>query len=261
MAEIAEYMKENLKLSFASWSQGQKVGSLAGFLIAGAVTLLGSAGIAFYLQSSVHRYWPLALGFWFLFTVLVITPFRMWRYERNRVEVAEAKLRPKFKCSFDNSPGCQHPTKFKLRDIRTRAVLSSTNIRMFRIRVEAEAPGGLKDCRANLISLKRGNRVLFDHDALPLTIAPAERPDPLSRDVRDNVPEHVDLFCLTERNEVLIYPPGRSFPISIHPDTLFTGAGEYRFHVVISAADSASAELDVVLKWTGDWHTAEAYAG
>lgn len=66
---------------------------------------------------------------------------------------------------------------------------------------------------------------------------------------------------MTEKNEVVIYPPGRSLPISIRPDALFTEPGEYCFHLVVSAAETASTELDVVLKWTGDWQTAEAYAG
>jgi len=137
MPAIAEYIKENLRLSFASWSQGQKVGPLAGLVGATVVGLLGSAGIA-YLLPSVQRYWPLALLIFFLFLALVVTPFRMWRHERKRVELAEQRPRPKLACFFDKGTSCQHRTKLKARDMRTGSVLSSTNIRIFRARVETD---------------------------------------------------------------------------------------------------------------------------
>jgi hypothetical protein len=183
----------------------------------------------------------------------------MWKIEKERAESIEATLRPALRCFFDKSSGCQHPTKVKVRDPGTGASLGSVRIRLFRIRVETPLPGGVKDCRANLLWLKRDNRLLFDHDALPLCIAPSNRPDPLTKDIRDKVPEHIDLFCVTEQNTVAIYPLNRSFPIAIHPDSLFTGPGEYLFHVVVSAHGVASSEIGVALKWTGDWQTAEGY--
>lgn len=245
---------------FCKLVPGQKVGSLIGLLTAAGIGLLGWAGIAI-AQPAIHSYWPPALAMAFLSLVLIVTPYRMWRLERGRVIAAENRLVPKIKCTFDKSPGCQHQTKLKVRHPQTMEAVSSIKIRLFRVRVETQGrPGGVKDCRANLLWLKRDNRLLFDHEALPLTIAPSEREEPFSKDIRDKVPEYIDLFCITEKNNVSIYPPHRPFPISIQPFTLFSGPGEYLFHVVVSAEDSSSSEIDVVLNWTGDWHTAQACA-
>ena len=263
MASISEYVKENLSLSFASWSQGQKVSSLIGVLVAAVIVALGWIGLTI-AQPDVQKYWPVALVTFFLVLVLVVTPFRMWQRERRRAEGAELKLNPKLKVTFDKSQGCQHKTKLKARAMipgQGVQVVASSRVRYFRVRIETQGIGVIKDCSGYLLSLKRDGRTLFDHDSIALPIAPAERENSTIKDVRAGIPEYLDVFLVMDTNKVKITSPGFVLPISIDPNTLFSGPGEYRFHVVVSAPDSAPAPIDVVLKWTGDWESAEAYAG
>ena len=85
MSNIFAYIAENLRLSIATWGVGSRMTSLlAAFIALGLAvfTLLGGAAAGVTLpgyQGSL----PLLLGVWFLFLILIVTPYRMWLGQRH----------------------------------------------------------------------------------------------------------------------------------------------------------------------------------
>ena len=226
--------------------------------------VLALAGASLIDDRHLHESLRYVASAWLLFLLFVYAPYRVWLKDSKRADNAEAQLRPRLKCSFDKSHGCQHKTKLQARAPipgTGMQVVASSRVRFFRVRIEAEGIGVIKDCSGHLLSLKRNGRTLFDHDSITLPIAPAERENPTVKDIRAGVPEYLDVFLLMDTNHVKITSPGFLLPISLDANTLFSGPGEYTFHVVVSAPESPPVPVDIVLKWTGDWETAEAYAG
>lgn len=79
MSDIKDYIIENLRLSLAAWGAGSRVGSLVGALIALGLAIFALVGGAAAGLVIPTNYIPLLLGVWFLFLVLIVTPFRMWQ--------------------------------------------------------------------------------------------------------------------------------------------------------------------------------------
>jgi hypothetical protein len=251
--------KEFFELMVRAW--GDEMSSPAQLVLSIVVSaLLLIVGLGF----AINKSWEGALATLAVAVgALHLATYKLWAKERQEVVRLHDKTVPKLKCTFDKSHGCQHKTKL---NVTTNAVtgytvvIASSDVRYFRVRMEVEGIGIVREVSGHLLSLTRDGKLLFDGHAIPLPIAPAEE-DLTVRDIRAGVPVYLDVFILMDTGSVKIASPGFVLPAALDPSTLFSGPGEYRFHVVVSAAESAPVSIDLVLKWTGDWLTSEAYAG
>jgi hypothetical protein len=106
-----EYIKANLRHSFALWEVGERVSVLLGLLIAAAIAALPLIGISFVLDIDRARLGGLGLALWFVALMLVVTPFRLWReqnakiatLEQEKTSAAEMTLRRKHLAKLDAS--------------------------------------------------------------------------------------------------------------------------------------------------------------
>lgn len=80
LSKIGSYIAENTRLSFAAWSGGYRVGSLIAAVTALVLTgfALATGAIAGVAPSTITGWLTLSGAAWFLFLVLIVTPFRMW---------------------------------------------------------------------------------------------------------------------------------------------------------------------------------------
>jgi hypothetical protein len=92
MSDIGAYIAENLRLSFAAWGIGQRMASLGGVLIALVLALLAIKGIEATFTPSAINGVAVTLGAWFLFLVLVVTPYRMWLAQRRQIAAMTAEI-------------------------------------------------------------------------------------------------------------------------------------------------------------------------
>jgi hypothetical protein len=261
-----EYIRENLALSFASWAQGQKVGTLLGLLFGVAIGAAGLAGVAL-IEPTVQRYWPVALAIFFFAMVLIITPFRLWRRERVRAESAEAKLIPKLRCAFgDQIPGCVRPNTtiygMPVVDYTTGSrVVGSMSVTgtYHRLAVEAIGLGTVRNCAARIPWIKRNGRRWFDGEYLIMPFVPSEAPDCDRRDIVAGRQELVD-FLFIGNDQILITTKGFVVPTSINFPEMFRTPAEYLFRIEISSPDSSPVAQEIKLFWTGKSATSRVIA-
>lgn len=166
-----------------------------------------------------------------------------------RISKLEKEIKPKLRCSFGkNIPGCV-----------VRSVFSGTDTKVdyYRVKLESDFAGQINDCSGHLISLELNGQMIFNHESIALPIAPGERPNPTLKDIRDHVPEYLDVFYIDEYNQISIVWPHGVRPNSIQSEAMFWETGTFVFHIVVSAPSTASCPIDLTLVWDGDWRTAE----
>ena len=92
-----------------------------------------------------------------------------------------------------------------------------------------------------------------------LTFAPSEKRDEsVAKTIYPEKPEFLDVFHVTERNEVKI----NSYlnpPSDIRPDVIFSELREYILEVVLTADDTVTKRVNLSFNWTGDMKTAKVY--
>jgi hypothetical protein len=85
MRLLGNYIREILRLSFATWGTGQRGASLLGVLIAVALAGLAALGIQVTFTPSAIASVAIGLGLWFLFVVFFYSPYRAWRAQRQQL--------------------------------------------------------------------------------------------------------------------------------------------------------------------------------
>lgn len=89
------YLPENLRRSFGLWERHEAMSILIGLLISGLLATLSALGIYIAIPSfTLLSYLGLGLLSWFLWLVLVVTPVKMWRSERERADNLEENMKP-----------------------------------------------------------------------------------------------------------------------------------------------------------------------
>jgi hypothetical protein len=79
------YFWENLRTSFADWKEHQDVINLVLFLVATSAGL----GVSIPLADSWAKGVPIFLGTWFGCLVFIITPIRMWKRQKDKLDELE----------------------------------------------------------------------------------------------------------------------------------------------------------------------------
>jgi hypothetical protein len=206
------------------------------------------------LVFAFNKSWEGVIGTLFIAVIaLHFATYKLWARERTQVVNLDERLTPKLKCSFGKHiPGCE---------VWTPMFAGGREVdqgKYFRICVETQGVAQVNDCQGTLTSLKRDGLTLFENQSLGLHVANAES-NPRSKHIRDKVPEFIDVFVYFKNaNQIAISTPGFEHPGSIQHATLFTGAGEYLFSVVVSSRDSPSGPIAIELNWTGDIDTSTA---
>jgi hypothetical protein len=71
------------------WEGAERVSVLLGFLIAALLAALSLYGISVVLEPTFYQKIAVALGLWFVFLMLVVTPYRLWREQAVKIETLE----------------------------------------------------------------------------------------------------------------------------------------------------------------------------
>lgn len=166
----------------------------------------------------------------------------------------DKKLNPKIICTFDKGLyECWHETNlFSFSD------QEPTKTIIFRLKIESKSPSGLKNCSARLLKVSGPTSVPWP-DALPLTIAPAERENPTIVDIYPDIPAMVDLLLIKENNEILIASERFSCPASLNLRNLFSGFGNYTLTVGIAGDEMPTLVKKFSFTWSGIWRNAELH--
>lgn len=209
-------------------------------------------------------------------TCLVFAAYFVWRSERRKVMEMTEKLRPKIKYSFSmTDAGCYRPnsvitfTYVEASGIPHHegttltpslgAVIRSSQLKCdyYRVKIKADCVGSVPQCSARITSIKKDGHIVMQGENLQLTIAPAERDNPFTKDLLDKSEEYVDAVAITEDGRILPTTRNFNYPSSIDVAAIFNGPGEYTLRFVISSPATVSVTGDLVLQWNGNWKTAD----
>ncbi len=186
---------------------------------------------------------------------LVLTAYRMWRREREKVIELTDRTAPKFNVSFNQEWGGMVEAKDKAtvfhsmsaqgtaitRDIETRT-------RYFRIWVDATTEAVVHGCIAYIVALekKRENEEVFIHIPVP-------QPLPLNGEAFDVMPKirrAVD-FLRSGEDGSFGPSPGVYWP------HVFDGAlsehATYRFTFAVHGGGVTAPQIRVEVRWQGQW--------
>jgi len=170
----------------------------------------------------------------------------------------EIKATPQLKCSFGmNDAGCvRHNTTYtEITGIGTSAQQTrQTNCDWYRIRVDAEG-GNISNCRARLISIKRGGSDLLVGENPPLPFVHSNGPE-WTATVNEGVPEYIDLLGILYDQKIVLAVPQQSRSSSIHWGDMFSLAGEYEIRVMVTAPSVTPFPVDLLLRWNLQPNTA-----
>jgi hypothetical protein len=128
------------------------------------------------------------------------------------------------------------------------------NIVLYSIKVEAIGQKEIRNCRGQLMTISRGDRV-WDVDTI-LSFAPFEKRDESAdKTIFPQVPAFLNVFFITEHNKVRICSY-LNLPSNIWREGIFGENGVYIFEIAISAADCATEIRELKFNWTGDINVA-----
>ena len=247
------------------------------WLLVGLISFAKTEGLSPSQQEKwqfIHVIPPISLAWWVAIAVMILFSWSVEASFRNRrkaqleidrlksrTKILEEIIRPKLKISFaENITGCKKITAMTV--VRQasfgKQVSSLRPCTYYRLEVRANCIGAVHKCSARVISMTKNSQLLFDAEKLIMPFSPAHAPDYDAKDVSDKIPEYVDILAIThDDNSVIITTHGYFYPNSINHSAIFLEPADYGFHVVITSADSNPVEHDLLLKWTGNWRTAE----
>lgn len=86
---IWNYIRTNLRVSFAIWEKSERMSILVGALVALAFATATFWGFDIEWSPWAIKSWAALLGAWFACLVLVVAPYRMWCTEKLRADALE----------------------------------------------------------------------------------------------------------------------------------------------------------------------------
>jgi hypothetical protein len=147
---------------------------------------------------------PLAWALMVFVAGLTVAMFRVYRAERTQREEAQKRLVPKLKCTFGTSAlGSVKETQF--RD-GPQAIYA-------RVKIEVESIGHVHDCTGSLVAFSRDGKEIFVGEKATLPFVPGELKIE-KQDIRDGVPEYVDVLFVTAKNTISVTPKDWMLPAS-----------------------------------------------
>lgn len=208
----------------------------------------GGASVPFAVAALILDGWQSILTGVLAFVCALTGAYLIWRPERLKVAELTEKLRRKIKCTFDpQSLACVTPTIFG----------NGTPVRYFRLKVECDAIGFVSRCMGRLLAINHNGRTIFDSEPLRLTFAPATSVDTLAKDLRDQVPEYLDILY-TSAGGIVPTTYQFMFPTSVNFQHLLAPLGIYTFVIVVSSPEAKSVKFELDLDWRGNWQSATA---
>ncbi len=124
----------------------------------------------------------------------------------------------------------------------------------YRVKVEATGTEVVLSCHGRLEWIEKDGEVIFSGNPIPLTFAPAEAADTMSKTIYPDGPEHLDFLAITDSNRLIVTSPQFRGPSNIDWRKTLAPAGTYKFHIRIFS-DSPVVTLEPVLHWTGSRET------
>lgn len=208
----------------------------------------GGASVPFAIAALVLEGWQSILTGVLACICAFTGAYLVWRPERQKVVELTERLRRKIRCNFDpQSAACIAPTTFT----------NGVPVRYFRLRVECDAVGYVSSCMGRLLAIKHNGTTIFDSEPMRLTFAPATSVDTLAKDLRDQVPEYLDVL-FTCANGIVPTTYNFMVPTSVDFQQLLSALGVYTFVIVITSPDTRSAKFELDLDWRGNWQSATA---
>lgn len=201
------------------------------------------AAIAVFVSSDYAK------GIWLTLAAIAIgiTIYNVWARERKKILTLYEKLEPKIKlfCG-EKLSGCSVVTKFT----------DQRPVNFLRIKVEVTGNDAVEKCTGFITSIKKGEKVIMEHESLQITFAPGHASDSLGKTIYPMVPAFLDALAILESNLVLVPTKGFQIPTSLDLRRVFEELGQYTLCVVVSGSGVPSQSIDVQFNWTGVWNTA-----
>ncbi len=183
--------------------------------------------------------------FGFLIRLVFITPAKIDRELKSRLEIAESKLKPKFKLSCN-------------KDITGCAIENPNgSMKFFRLQVETDCIDGIKECKGHLIKIEKDGVVVYDHDAVELPFARAEETDSLAKTIFPSVPYFLDVLVTYNPVHAVNFATKGHFPaLNQNREYIFAKTGEYILTVGVSGKGVPTVKTRLKFDWKGQWFTA-----
>jgi hypothetical protein len=164
--------------------------------------------------------------------------FLCWRDEHKKAQ----RLIPRLQVSIDQS-----------RSI-TPAIWNNGNdlVTFFRLVVSSSTASRIEDAKGYLVSIEKDSKILWDSQEVPLTFAPGENADALSKTIEDGGKYPLDVLVLRHGdNDLFLGTPGRTWPHFTSLAEIFSEEGEYVLTIRISAKDCPSILAKMKFVWNG----------
>src|SRR5439155_2442244 len=203
------------------------VGGSAVFLLLGVAA---SMGLSFP---------PVVSGVLALCGAVALACFLCWRDEHNKA----LQLVPRLQVSIEHSRSIVH------------AIWNNGNdfVTFFRLVVSSLTASRIENAKGYLVSIEKDSRVLWDSQEVPLTFAPGENDDALSKTIEDGGKYPLDVvIVLHGDNNLFLGTPGRTWPHFTSLAEIFSEEGEYVLTIRISAKDCPSILAKMKFAWTGN---------
>jgi hypothetical protein len=203
------------------------------------INLFGGAGLVFFgfCYGQILGKEPPVNGWWIFFSCLAIAVFLAWRDEHKKAQ----RLRPRLQVSIDQSRSIVNGVWNDGRDFVT----------FLRLVVSSLTASRIEDAKGYLVSIQRDSKILWDSQEVPLTFAPGENADALSKTIEDGGKYPLDVLIVRHGdNEVFMGTPGRTWPHFTSLDEIFSEKGEYILTLRVSAKDCPSILARMKFLWT-----------
>ena len=95
-----EYIRHLLRDSIVVWGRGQNFTKYGGIVLGSLLLLFLLFGYTVLFKPEAGLWTSAALVLWFVVVVLVVSPYRIWKVERVRVEKYEDDAKPKISVAW-----------------------------------------------------------------------------------------------------------------------------------------------------------------
>ena len=177
-----------------------------------------------------------------LFVCFCAAAFLAWRDEHRKAEELQERLAPRLQVSVSQSQSIDHAIWNDGKDLVT----------FFRIVVSSLTHSRIENAKGYLVSIEKDSKMLWDSQEVPLTFAPGEDADALSKTIEVGGKYPLDVMILRHGdNDLFIGTPGRVWPHFKSVAEIFSEEGEYVLTVRVAAKDCPSILRKVKFVWTG----------
>jgi hypothetical protein len=189
------------------------------------------------LLPNISWLWWVAILLVFVIGILMESSYRALKTRENELTRLKDRLAPKFSAIYDRSfPSCDAIPQF----------VGGSHSRCIRLKVELVKGTHLAGCEAWL-SIDRFPNVA------PVRLFWAEGKGPMTVDLAQKIPRYVQVFRITDSNQIVPATEGEGWPI----DSQNFPLGTYTFSIALKGHDEAETITETLrLEWTGNWRTA-----